>query len=202
MVAVEAHQGNSWNTFIFLHRDTRNRLYSLTQEIKLWPFLAKFMNSKWHHKFAKHNMMPQYVYQSVFKIFISSFFSSPAHSFWPIFCGVAWPPFISIGSLKFFSWLSGSLDHLLCACSWLSGFRSTCCLLDLSAWFWFPGFPSQRCGGVIPAGTLLGLCFCKLSSFFICLLFYLRPHAMLLVLQIVGDRSVFLQGCYWGRRHY
>ena len=37
-------------------------LYSLTQEIN---FLSKFMNSKWHHKFAKHNMMPQQPFQCI-----------------------------------------------------------------------------------------------------------------------------------------
>lgn len=61
--------------------------------------------------------------------------------------------FVSIGSLRFSGWLSGSVDHLLCACSWQSGFRSMCCLLDLSAWYWFPGFPSWWSGVVL---SLLG----------------------------------------------
>jgi hypothetical protein len=68
--------GKSWNAFIF-SRDARNRLYSLTQDTKLWPFLSKFMNSKWHHKFAKHNTTPRYVYQSVFKISAKFFLVFP-----------------------------------------------------------------------------------------------------------------------------
>ena len=83
---------------------------------KLWPFLSKFMNSKWHHKFAKHNLntTPWYVYQSVFKIFTSSFFSSPARSFWlsksPSFhflwCGLA---SICVYVLVLWGSLAGSL---------------------------------------------------------------------------------------------
>ena len=114
MVAVEAHWGKSWNAFIFSHRDARNRLYYLSQDTKLWPFLSKFMNSKWHHKFAKHNMTPRYVYQSVFKICTSSFFSSPARSFWlsksPSFhflwCGLA---SICVYVLVLWGSLAGSL---------------------------------------------------------------------------------------------
>ena len=147
------------------------------------------MNLKWHHKFAKHNMTPQYVYQFVFKNFVSSFFSSPTHSLWPISCDMAWPLFMSIGSLRFSGWLSGSrsVDHLLCACSWLSGFRSMCCLLDLSAWFWFPGFPSWCCYPCWDPARFVLLHFVILFHLFT---FYLRPHAMLLVLQLVGDRLV------------
>jgi hypothetical protein len=60
---------------------------------------------------------------------------------------------VSIGSLVLWLWTTCSVDHLLCACSWLAAFHVL--LLDLSAWFWTPGFPSWWSGVVL---SLLGPC--------------------------------------------
>jgi hypothetical protein len=71
-----------------------------------------------------------------------------------------------------------------------------CCLLDLSAWFWFPGFLSWWSGVVL---SLLGPARFVLLHFVIpfhLFTFYLRFHAMLLVLQLVGDRLVLLKDYY------
>ena len=148
--------------------------------------------------------MPWYVYQSIFEIFAKFILLFPRSQLLTVQVSlfpfpVVWPGLylcLCIGSLRFSGWLSGSVDHLLCACSWLSAFRSTCCLLDLSAWVWFSGFPSWWYG-VIPARFVLLHFFIPFHDHLFT--FYLRPHAMLLVLQLVGDRLVFLQGCYWGR---
>ena len=144
------------------------------------------------------NTMPRYVYQSVFKNF-AKFFSSPTRSFLlsirlpAISCtGVAWPLFVSIDSLAL--WLCGplalclflSLDCLPsgpCVAFWIY-LLGSCSLVGGVEWCypcWDPRFVLLHF--VIP---------------FHLFTFYLRPHAMLLVLH-VGDRSVFLQGCYWGR---
>ena len=170
MVAAEACRGRSWNTYIFSHRDVRNRLDSLTQDTKL---CSKFTNSKWHHKFAKHNTTPRYVYyQSVFKNFTKFFYLFPRLqllvqvSLFPF--PVAWPPFLSIGSLAL--WLCGPLALCLFLVVCL---QSMCCFLDLSVWFWSL---VSLVGGLewcYPCWDPARFVLLHLSSLFICLLFIL-----------------------------
>ena len=73
MVAVEAHQGKSWNAIIFSHRDARNILYSPQSCDLSSPNLWNWND----HKFVKHNTTPRYVYQSVFKNFAKFFLLFP-----------------------------------------------------------------------------------------------------------------------------
>ena len=140
--------------------------------------------SKWHHKFAKHNTTPRYVYyQSVFKNFAKFFYLFPRLqllvqvSLFPY--PVAWPPFLSIGSLAL--WLCGPLALCLFLVVCL---QSMCCFLDLSVWFW----------SLVSLVGGLEWCYpCWDPARFVLLIpfhlftFYLRPHVMLLMLQFVGD---------------
>jgi len=143
------------------------------------------LNSKWHHKFVKHNTTPWYVYQSVFEIFTKFVLLFPHLQLltdqlslfpFPVVwakCGlrlasicVYW--FSGSGSLAL--WTTCSVPALDCLPSgpcvvfriYLLGSGSLVSLVGGVVWC-----------GVIPAGTLLGLFFCILSSLFICLLFIL-----------------------------
>ena len=133
MLVIEAHWWKLWNTHLFSHRNTENWLDSLTQDTRQ---CSKFMNSKWHYKFAKHNTTPQYVYQSIFKIFAKFFLLFP-HSqllttqvFLFLF-PVVWPGLY---------WFPGSLA-LWTTCS--VPVPAVCLQIHvlpsgLSAWSWFP----------------------------------------------------------------
>src|SRR6202042_3882004 len=82
------------------------------------------LNSKWHHKFVKHNTTPWYVYQSVFEIFTKFVLLFPhlqlptdQLSLFPF--PVVWAKCgLRLASICVY-WFSGSgsVDHLLCACS-------------------------------------------------------------------------------------
>ena len=48
MLAIEAHRGRSWNTFLFSHRDPRNLLDSLTQDTKLYIYGNKMASQIWN----------------------------------------------------------------------------------------------------------------------------------------------------------
>jgi len=163
IVAKEGDRGRSWNTYIFSHRDVWNRLDSDTK------LCSKFTNSKWHHKFAKHNMNASVC---ILPIHFQNFrwvFSSlpPLAASCPslplsVSCSVVW-----LHSCLLVLWISGSVDHLLHACSWLSAF-SPC----VAFWIYLPGFcplvslvAGVEWSGAIPAGTLLGLCFCICHPF-------------------------------------
>jgi hypothetical protein len=207
MLAIEAHRWKSWNTDLFSHRDARNRLDSLTQDTKQ---CSKFMNSKWHHKFAKHNTTPRYVYQSVSKNFVKFFLLFPHSQLLTVQVSVFLFPAVWPGLY----WFPGSLVLWLCGplamCLFLvSAFRSMCCLLD---YLLGPGSLGSLVGGVEwcyscwdPARMFnevceQGLSFCILLSLFICLLLFLG--LMPCCWWCLGDRLVLLQGCYWGRGHH
>ena len=130
MLVIEAHWWKLWNTHLFSHRNTENWLDSLTQDTRQ---CSKFMNSKWHYKFAKHNTTPQYVYQSIFKIFAKFFLLFPHSQLLTVQVSLFLFPVVWPGSLV--PWLSGSVDHLLCACScclpsgWCVAFWTICLIL-------------------------------------------------------------------------
>ena len=122
MVAVEACQGRLWNTYIFSHRDIRNQLDSLTQDTKL---CSKFTNSKWHHKFAKHNMTPRYVcilpirFQKFHQVLSSLPPLADSCLSLSVSCSVAWPPFVSIGSLALWTTCSVPVPFSPCVAFWI-----------------------------------------------------------------------------------
>ena len=167
------------------------------------------LNSKWHHKFVKHNTTPWYVYQSVFEIFTKFVLLFPhlqlltdQLSLFPF--SVVWAKCgLRLASICVY-WFSGSGSLAL----W-----TTCSVPALDC------LPSGPCVVfriyLLGSGSLVSLVggvvwcyFCWDPARFVLLhfvipfhlfTFYLRPHAMPLVLQLVGDRLVFPQGCYWGR---
>jgi hypothetical protein len=135
--------------------------------------IYKFENySKWHHKFAKHNMTPLYVYyQSVFKNFAKFSSLPPLAASCPslplsVSCSVVWPPFMSIGSLVLWLWTTCSVP----VPGWLP---FMCC-----SWIYLPGFGPlvSLVGGVVwcyPCWDPARFVLLQLSYLFICLLFIL-----------------------------
>ena len=174
IVAVEACRGRSWNTYFFSHRESRkphcvfeftrpnlqkpkwhdnqttnenrhkpNRgRWGASRGIKTFPQNSQnhISETKMVRQLRRHATARIYI----FKIFVSSFFSSPttcclrltmsAPLVWP---GLSMVLMLKVsGSLALWTWLS--VLALCCCC--LSAFRSLCCSLDLP-WFWIPGSP-------------------------------------------------------------
>jgi hypothetical protein len=160
-VAAEACRGRSCNTYIFSHGDVRNRLDSHTK------LCSKFTNTKTIRNGTTNlrniiRRLGMYITNPFSKNFAKFSLLFPRLQLLvqvslSVSCSVGWPPFVSIGSLAL--WLCGPLALCLFLAVCL---QSMCCLLDLSAWFWSPGFPSWW-SGAIP-GTL-GLCFCICHPF-------------------------------------